>query len=56
MAQDTKQPSDAPPQPDGRRRRKPYSRPDLVRYGDVRDLTQGAGNTMNEGSPGTMMS
>jgi fumarylacetoacetate (FAA) hydrolase family protein len=37
------------------RARKPYERPVLVRYGDVKDLTQGAGTTMNEGSPGSMM-
>ena len=56
MAQDEKQPSVNPePAPDATRR-KPYSKPRLVRYGDVRDLTLGAGATMNEGNPGVMMS
>lgn len=55
MAQDPKQPSSVPQAPAAGRARKPYAKPRLVRYGDVRDLTLGTGATMNEGTPGSMM-
>ena len=56
MAREGKPPQDGDRTPQQPRIRKPYASPKLVRYGDVRDLTQGAGNTNNEGSPGQMMS
>ena len=51
MSQDPKKPADKTQTPEGARPRKPYTTPKLVRYGDVRDLTLGAGTTQNEGAP-----
>jgi hypothetical protein len=55
MKPEDKKPSKPDPAGPARGARKPYAKPVLVRYGDVKDLTQGVGNTMNEGQPGGMM-
>ena len=47
MAKDEHRTQDEKRDPKGSR--KPYAAPRLIRYGDVRDLTLGAGTTSNEG-------
>jgi hypothetical protein len=42
---ESEKPTDVPPQPS----RKPYSPPNVISYGHVKDITQGGGGTKNDG-------